>query len=205
MSAVTNALNFGLGPLQEALSAMTQELVAYVPAGVTAFVRYGVKLAQEALRKVWEAFGHSQQEEIKQETQTWFNDLLEKKSVASGLLERLYQSEHLKELVVAQITGTKVTDVSAFKRAADGLDELSARYAKIIRTLEWVMRGVGWAKSLLLSVSPWGPATAYCVYGGVLGYSVYAGGDYLDAERFDNKWLNHVVGLRAIVQRELGP
>jgi hypothetical protein len=53
-------------------------------------------------------------------------------------------------------------------------------------------------------VSPWGPTAAYCVYGGVPGYSIYAGGDYLGAERFDNKWLHHIVGLRDIVRTELG-
>jgi hypothetical protein len=98
---------------------------------------------------------------------------------------------------------TKVSDVAAFKKAADALDDLSARYAKIISTLRWVMRAIGWVKAPLLGLSPWGPLAAYSVYGGVLGYSIYAGGDYLDAAWFDNKWLNHVVGLRAIVRSQM--
>src|SRR5690349_356603 len=38
-TAITNALNFGLGPLQQALSAITQEVAAFAPTAVTTFVR----------------------------------------------------------------------------------------------------------------------------------------------------------------------
>lgn len=203
-TAVTSALNFGLGPLQAGLSAVTQEILANVPAGVSAFVRYAARLAQEAVRKLWEAFGQPEQEEIKSKTQDWFKDLLEKKNDAAALLDGLYQSVRLKEEVVAMIDTTKVTEVGPFKKAADALDDLSARYANIMKTLGWVMRAVGWAKTPLLVVTPWGPLAAYGVYGGVLGYSIYAGGDYLDAARFDSKWLNHVIGLRAVICAQMG-
>jgi hypothetical protein len=203
-TAVTGALNFGLGPLQAGLSAVTQEILAKVPAGVFAFVRYAARLAREAVRKLWEAFGQSEQEKIKSDTEGWLKDLLQNKNPAVALLDSLYQSARLKEEVIAMIDSTKVTEVGPFKRAADALDDLSARYANIAKTLGWVMRAVGWIKTPLLGFTPWGPLAAYGVYGGVLGYSVYAGGDYLDAAWFDNKWLNHVVGLRAVIRGEIG-
>jgi hypothetical protein len=203
-AAVTGALNFGLGPLQMGLSAVTQEILAKVPQGVSAFVRYAARLAQEAVRKLWEAFGQSEQQEIKSKTQSWFNDLLEKKDYAASLLDNLYQSARLKEEVVAMIDNTKVADVGPFKKAVDALDDLSARYANIMKTLGWLMRAVGWTKTPLLGVTPWGPLAAYGIFGGVLGYSIYAGGDYLDSPRFDNKWLDHVIGLRAIIRSQMG-
>jgi hypothetical protein len=203
-TAVTGALTFGLGPLEAGLSAVTQEIMAKVPEGVSAFVRYAARLAQEAVLKLWEAFGQSEQEEIKSKTQGWFKDLLEKKDYAASLLDSLYESARLKEEVVAMIDNTKVTEVGSFKKAADALDDLSSRYAHIVKTLEWVMRAVGWIRTPLLGVTPWGPMAAYGVYGGVLGYSIYAGGDYLDATRFDNKWLDHVVGLRTVIRTQMG-
>ena len=204
-TAVGGALNFGLGPLEAGLSVVTQEILAKVPEGMSAFVRCAARLAQEAVRKLWEAFGQSEREEIKSKTQSWFKDLLEKKECAASLLDGLYQSARLKEEVVAMIDKTKVTEVGPFKKAADALDDLSARYAQIMKTLAWVMRAVGWIRTPLLAVTPWGPLAAYGVYGGVLGYSIYAGGDYLDAAGFDNKWLDHVVGLRAVVRDQMGP
>jgi hypothetical protein len=51
----------------------------------------------------------------------------------------------------------------------------------------------------LLAAAPCGPIAAYAIYAGVFGYTVYSGGDYLDAQRFSGKWLDHVTGLRTIV------
>jgi hypothetical protein len=203
-AAVTGALNFGLVPLQTGLSVVTQEILAKVPVGASAFVRYAARLAREAVCKLWQAFGQSEQDEIQRETQSWFKDLLENKNPAVTLLDALYQSARLKEEVIAMINTTKITEVSHFKKAADTLEDLSARFARINKTLGWVLRAVGWIKTPLLGLPPWGPLAAYGVYGSVLGYSVYTGGDYLDVAWLDNKWLNRVSGLRGVIRTQMG-
>jgi hypothetical protein len=207
--AIAGAVNFGLGPLQTTLSAATQEVLAKVPDGVSRFVGYAARLVQEAIRKLWEAFGQSGQQEIKDNAKNWFNKLLDdakdskNKSYAASLLALLYNSAHLKDEVVGMIDSAHAQQVELYKRSADAIDALSTRHARIISTLEWVVRAVGWAKAPLATVQPWGPLAAYAVYGGVVGYAVFSGGDYLDADRFTNKWLDHVVGLRTVVRSNM--
>jgi hypothetical protein len=202
--AVSGALDFGLGPAQDLLSGIGQELLAQVPEGVSRFVRYAARMIQEALGKLWAAFGASAQDQIKEKTQGWFKEFLGKKDTVAAVLDTLYGTEQLKAGVFTTIKNTTQTDLARFREAVNALDNLSDRYAHIMEVLVWVMRAVGWIKTPLLAVSPWGPLAAYTVYGGVLGYSVYAGADYLDVEWLSGAWLDHVLGLRAQVQNRLG-
>jgi hypothetical protein len=41
--------------------------------------------------------------------------------------------------------------------------------------------------------------TTFSVYAGVIGYAVYLGGDYLDAKGFGAAWLDHVKGIRVVI------
>jgi hypothetical protein len=202
-AAIAGALNFGLGPMGTALSAVTQEVLTKLPEGVSAFVRYAAQLIQEAVRKLWAAFGESEQEEISDKTKVWFNELIKNKDYAAALLGTVYGSARLKDEVIALIDKATLAEIGPFKTAAQAIEELSARHARIMKTLEWVVRAVGWAKTPLMAAPPWGPLAAYAIYGGVLGYTIYLGGDYLDADGFGSKWLDHVVGLRALVRAQM--
>jgi hypothetical protein len=197
-NAVTGAANFGLGPAQELLSALTQEIAAKIPEGLSKLVGYAVKLIREAMLKLWNAFGEEKQKEMQDKAKSWLKELLQKPNIAAGLLERLYGAAALRTDMSKVIDGATAATAEKLNAASDQLDELLARHEKIMNTLGWVVRGVGWVKGPLTAVSPWGPAVAYGVYAGVIGYTVYLGGDYLDASGFS--WLDHVQGVRVIIK-----
>ena len=199
--AVTGAGNFGLGPAQEFLSVITQEALAAIPEKLSTFASYAVKLVREAVLKLWNAFGSEKQTELETEAHAWFKDLLDKPDIATALLGRLYQVDDLRKDIAAIIDRVPPsTSADRLNNATRQLEELLARHEKFVNTLRWVVRGIGWAKTPLLAVPPWGPAAAYGVYVGVVGYAIYLGGDYLDAKGFGAAWLDHVQGARTIIE-----
>jgi hypothetical protein len=200
LDAIAGAGNFGFGPAQELLSAITQEVAAQVPQALSTFVSYAVKLVREAVLKLWDAFGKEKQTELENESRSWFKKLLDKPDIAAALLGQLYQVDALRKDIAAAIDRAPAsTSAGKLNEATQQLDELLARHEKLVSTLGWVVRGIGWAKTPLLAVPPWGPAAAYGVYVGVVGYAIYTGGDYLDAKGFAAAWLDHVQGARAII------
>jgi hypothetical protein len=199
IKAVTGAANFGFGPAQEWLSALTQEIAAKIPEGLSKLVGYAVKLIREAILKLWNAFGEDKQKEMQDKAKSWLKDLLEKPNIAASLLERLYGAAALRTDISGVVDGATAVAAEKLNAASDQLDELLARHEKFMTTLEWIVRGVGWVKGPLTAVPPWGPAVAYGVYAGVIGYTVYLGGDYLDAKGFSAAWLDLVKGIRVVI------
>lgn len=199
--AVTGAANFGLGPVQPILSGALDEILKHLPDVVSSVLRTAARLIAEAVRKLWAAFGKEAQEEVQKEAEGWWKKVWKDGSLVSGLLLDLYQVQAINDELATLIA--KVPSGSNFNEANRKCEELVGRYAKIKSVLEWVLRALGWLKTPLLAAVPWGPVVAYTIYVAVLGYSVYSGGDYVDAERFQAAWLDHVVGVRTIVERAL--
>jgi hypothetical protein len=171
----TAVANFGFGPAQEWVSALAQEAFSKISEGLSILVRYAVRLVREALLKLWNAFGKEKQ--VQTEAQSWFEAAVGKpESIVSGLLKRVYAADALRTELDAKIKSKpSSTTAERWNKATGDLEELLARYEKLCTTLEWVVRGIGWAKTALLAVPPWGPAAAYAVYVGALGYAIYSG------------------------------
>lgn len=197
----TGVTTFGLGPAQEWASALAQE-IGDISGRLGTFVRYAVRLVREAIQKLWSAFGKDQQKEIQSEAKSWIDSVLGKpQDIVSGLLKSVYAADELRKEIADEIAGkSPSTSPEQWNKATGDLDELLARYEKSCATLEWVVRGIGWAKSALMTLSPWGPAIAYAGYVGAVGYTVYSGGDYLDAKRFSARWLDQVSGVGGIIK-----
>lgn len=202
INAMTGAANFGFGPAQQLLGIAAQEVLAQIPQTISKFVGYAVKLIREAILKLWDAFGGDKQKELQDKAKSWFKELMDKKEdFATSLLQRLYGVDDLRKEISAAIDGTSPTvTTERLNKAAEQLDELLARHEKLGKLLGWIVTGIGWAKTPLMGAPPWGPVAAYGVYAGVIGYTIYLGGDYLDSENFNSAWLDHVEGARAIVR-----
>ena len=203
-SAMSGAVNFGLGPANAALSFVNKELLSHIPEGVTFAVRTAARLVTEAIRKLWAAFGPEAQDKIQEETNGWLKEIWEKSDLVRSLLDRLYATAKLNEEVTKIVTDCQAaTSAGKFNSATRTLEELEGRYKKIIGILVWVMRAMSWLNSPLTAAAPWGPIAAYAIYAGTFGYAIYSGGDYLDADFFSGKWLDHVRGLRTTVTSSL--
>jgi hypothetical protein len=195
---MTSAVNFGLGPAKTLATGAVNEILQHLSDTVSLALRTAARLVAEAVRKLWAAFGAKAQDDIQTETQTWLKKVWNNGRLITGLLNDLYKSEDVKAELKEIIRKANVT--SDFNGVNRRCSELNARFKKIKSILDWLLRAMGWLKKFLMAAVPWGPIAAYSVYVGTIGYAICSGGDYMDAERFQATWLDHVVGIRTIVK-----
>jgi hypothetical protein len=199
IAAFTGAANFQFGPATTLLSGGLDEILRHVPDTIGLVLRNAARLIGAAVRKLWAAFGKSAQEQIQKEAESWWKDVWHDGALLTGLLLELYQTKTLNGQLSEMIANA--SEGSDFNAANRQCEALVGRFGKIKSVLKWVLKALGWLKVPLVTAAPWGPIAAYTIYVAVFGYSVYAGGDYLDTARFQTPWLNHVVGIRSVVEK----
>jgi hypothetical protein len=108
------------------------------------------------LPQLWGAFGERAQDEIKQQTETWFKKMWEKATIIVVFLRNLYETADLEtELSKLVNEAPNATDAGKFNQASRKLGELLGRYSTIKTVLQWVMRVMSWNEATLLAAQPW--------------------------------------------------
>lgn len=203
-TAITSAVTIGFVPAQQVASVLTQELLARLPDVTSHIVRHAAQLVAEALRKLQATLGETGvQQKLQEEVSGWLKDIQEKRDTVTGLLDKLYEMERIGEETRGLLPEDPgLLPAERYNEATRTLEELMARYSKTKKILGGVMRVLAFVKSALLPAVPWGPIGVYGVYTGVLAYSIFSGGDYLDWYRLgDRAWLDRVSGLRTTVSK----
>jgi hypothetical protein len=205
--AVGGVADLGLGPAHGAASVAAQEILARVPNTLSFVARRAAGLVIEAIRKLYAAIGPEQQKEVQEKTAKWLEDIQSKEDMVVSLLNKLYETERIKEETKTLIDNApQEVTAAAFNEATRTLEELTSRYGKTKGVLGGGLRVLAFAKAPLMAAVPWGPLAVYSVYLGVMGYAVYSGGDYLDWYRTgDREWLDRVKGVRSTVRQALSP
>jgi hypothetical protein len=202
---IAGLVTLGIAPIQGAVSVGAQELLVKVPDGVSLIFRRSAQLVAAAISKIQEALGQEQAENIRKRAVEWVKEFQEKPDAVSGLLNKLYEIEKISKETNACIENASAAiDYDRYNQVTESLEELQARYAKSMKLLQKVMPVLAFAKAPLLAAVPWGPVALYTAYIGILGYTIYSGGDYLDWYRTgEREWLDRVQGLRKTVREAL--
>lgn len=198
--AATGVAAVGFVPLEGAAGLGVAELLARLPEGLSAALRHAADLVLEAVRKLRAAFGQEQEAKVREQIETWFKTIQEKRDTVTGLLDKLYETRRVSEETVKLVrSAPEYVEVNQYNLATQGLEQLMGTYRRTKDVLEWAMRALNFAGKALLALMPWGPFALYAGYLATVGIAIYSGGDYLDWHRAEHEWLDHVRGLRTTV------
>lgn len=195
----TGLLEISVLPLKEAAAAVGHELLERLGERVSLVLRKAVALVVKAIEKLASLLGQDARDAAREEAVDWL-DRLKKGEVLRALLSLLYEPNRITADIREMVEGGHA-DAQALREIAARLDELSVRFAKHRRAIEWLARGLAVVRGWLLSLQPWGPLALVSAHVTALGYVVYLGGDYSDWYRTgSSKRLDFVAGVRTIVR-----
>jgi hypothetical protein len=197
-AAVTEIIMAGLSPVKHIFSGMAQDIMKHLPSAAFIFA--------EAIRKIEAVLGNNVTGQLKDEVISWFKNILGEHDTIKKLLDGLYETKRIgKEVNIFLDSAPENTQANCYNQATKTLEDLMARYAINRKIIDGIMKVLEFAKTPLLAAVPWGPAGVYGTYLGVLTFSVFSGGDYLDWYRLNEKaWLDRVSGLRTTVYNSIG-
>ncbi|MFQ5855694.1 MAG: hypothetical protein ACE5LU_08650 [Anaerolineae bacterium] len=190
--------------VKEAAAVAAQEILNKLGDSLEMVLSLAVRLLVQAYDKILKALGEDTASEARQQAARWI-EMLQSGTLFDKLLERLYQKRRILDDIeghARQATEALMSD--AFSAVLTKTGALAERFQQHRQCLEWVLRGLAFAKDWLFTIEPWGPLAVTAMYVGTLGYAVYAGGDYVDWFRTDQiQPLNRVPGLRDVVHETL--
>ncbi|WP_406699462.1 hypothetical protein V5E97_11395 [Singulisphaera sp. Ch08] len=204
-AALVGLLQVPSPPLKEAANVAAHELLKAVGDSSSALIRKAVALVAQALDKILAALGPQLRERVRAQAADWVEGLKQADAFGS-LLDRVYEFGRLKEEVVGRVDVAPAgVDVVRLDEAAKQLEALGARFHQQTNVLSQVVKGLAWGRPWILGLAPpWGPLSLTTAYVALIGYTVYAGGDYLDWYRTgDSGRMDFVVGVRSVVQRAM--
>lgn len=190
--------------LQNAVAVAAQEILDMISDEVGAILRQVARLLIQAYDKILKALGKDAASQARQQAARWLQ-MLQSGTTLNKLLERLYEKQRILEDIethARQATDALISD--AFSTALNETRALAERFQRQRQSVEWTLRGLAFLRDRLLTIEPWGPLAVTAVYVSTLGYTVYAGGDYVDWFRTEQiQPLNRVSGLRDVVRETL--
>jgi hypothetical protein len=198
----------GLGtigaPLHDVASVGAQEILAQLPAGLSALVRWAARLVVEAVRKLQAALGSAEHAEERKQILEWWGELT--RDLPGFLLEKLYETPRIAAETKQLVTPPETTPAQRYHQAVGELEALLGGYGTTTNVLDWTLRILAYVKGPVAAAGPWGALAVGGSYLGVLAYALYSGGDYLDWYRLgDQTWLDRVKGLRTCVHDAMTP
>ncbi len=202
--AISGLVALEAAPVKEAAAVAAQEILNKIGDGLGTVLRQAARLLVQAYDKILKALGKDVASDARQQAARWLQ-MLQSGTVFEKLLEQLYEKQRI--LRDIETHARKASDAlmsDAFSTVLSETRDLAERFQQQRRSIEWVLRGLAFAKDWLFTVEPWGPLAVTAMYVGTLGYTVYAGGDYVDWFRTDRiQPLDRVLGLRDVVRETL--
>lgn len=202
--AISGLVALPADQVEEAAAVAVQEILNMVTDSLGTIVRRAALLLVRAYDKVLKALGQEAASEVRQQATRWIQ-MLESETTLERLLWGLYERQRILENIQARAQQAPQALMSdAFSAVLSEMHDLSERFRQQRQSIEWVLRGLAFTKGWLFTIEPWGPLAVTAMYVSTLGYTVYAGGDYVDWFRTEQiQPLKRVPGLRDIVRETL--
>lgn len=190
--------------VKEAAAVAAQEILNMISDSVGAILRQAARLLIQAYDKILKALGQDAASEARQQAAQWIQKL-QSGTLLNELLERLYEKQRiLEDIEVHAKKATQALMSEPFSAVLGETRALAERFQQHRRSIEWILRGLAFAKDWLLAIEPWGPLAVTATYVGTFGYAVYTGGDYVDWFRTGHvQPLDRIPGLRDVVRNTL--
>lgn len=201
---ISGVITLPTDEITAAAAVAVQEILNLISDDIGAVLRRVAQLLVQAYDKILKALGQDMASQARQQAAKWI-ETLQSGTMLNQLVERLYEKQRILDDVEAHARQATERLVSgALFTALDETRALVERFQRQRQSLEWVLRGLAFAKDRLFGIQPWGPLGVTAMYVGTLGYAVYAGGDYVDWFRTgDIRPLNRIPGLRDVVHETL--
>lgn len=204
--ALSGLVTLPAAPVKQAAAVAAQELLNKIGDGLGTVLRQAARLLVEAYDKILKALGKDAASDARQQAARWIQ-MLQTGTLFDKLLQRLYEKQRILEDIEAHARKAGEALMSdAFSTVLSETRDLAERFQQHRSSIEWVLRGLAYARGWLFAIEPWGPLAVTATYVGSLGYVVYAGGDYVDWFRTEQiQPLDRVPGLRDVVRETLKP
>lgn len=193
-----------IAQVHEAAAVASSEIISALDDQISAVMRRVAQLLVQAYDKILRTFGRDLASKTRRQAAQWIQTL-QSGTMLNQWLDQLYQKPRILHDIEAHaesIAGVLLSP--ALETALQEARGLAERFQRQHRTLEWLLRGLNFVKERLVDFQPWGPLGVIGIYVGTLGYTVYAGGDYVDWFRTERiQPLNRVPGLRTVVRQAL--
>lgn len=203
--AISGLLALQAAPIKEAAAVAAQEILSKIGDGLGTVLRQAARLLVQAYDKILKALGKDAASDARKQAARWIQ-MLQSGTLFDTLLQGLYEKQRILEDI--EVHASQATDAlmsNAFSVALNEASTLAERFRQHRRSIEWILRGLAFAKARLFTIEPWGPLAVTAMYVGTLGYTVYAGGDYVDWFRTERiQPLDRIPGLRDVVREALG-
>jgi hypothetical protein len=161
-------------------------------------IKKAVKLLLKGIEKALAVFG-SNSDAARKKVADWAKDV--DTDHVSAWLGRLYHVDDVKARIAKIVEDSANASDEQRKSAADSAAKLASKLGKQMRVISLLSKALGYAKAWLMTLQPYGPLGVATGCAAAVGYSVYAGWDYLDAGGAE--WLNLVAGVPAVVDEAL--
>jgi len=204
--ALSGLVALQAAPVKQAAAVAAQELLNKIGDGLGTVLRQAARLLVEAYDKILKALGKDAASDARQQAARWIQ-MLQAGTLFEKLLQRLYEKQRILEDIEAHARKAEEALMSeAFSTVLNETRDLAERFQQHRSSMEWILRGLAFAKDWLFTIEPWGPLAVTATYVAGLGYVVYAGGDYVDWFRTEQTQpLERVPGLREVVRETLKP
>jgi hypothetical protein len=211
-------LKKGVALVNKDLADLIDKVVAGFNALLNRLTTAAMRLLLQAYDWVLALIGKDSEQAARQKVQEWIDTLRQshqqagdEDTLASQLVEQIYATKAINDLVSQWLVAASQIDVSAINQTTDAVDALSARYEAKIDQVSSFLKVASVARSLPLPVDklPYVQLVVAAVVLGLLGYTLYSGYDYVDSgsvtffKRFQVHIPDRVEGVSITVQKAL--
>ena len=200
-TAVSGLLVLGLGQVAQAAGIVGMDLAQAL--GITEKVTrlYGLvqDYALSAYNGLVALFGPAIAQTAAQQALAWLNHIAAGNQLEK-LLAQLYSTQLTADHLVEVVTQSQ-KDLGSFAAAIQGIDGLNAAFKEQMGLLDKLLQGFRLIGGAAVAAIPQATVLMAVAYLVIVAYAVFAGADYVDAQRL--KILNRVPGVRQVVQQAL--
>lgn len=204
-NALGGLVQLGPDALLGAFGQAADRLLSKVYAAAQRFVRAAVKMIVKAVSKLLRLLGP-----LEPKVRKWLGEKLAGLTgdkLTGWAVDAVLETPRLRDDVAQRIAAASATaDRDRLDAASAEVGSLAARFGRHKFVIEVLAKVLGWVAPKLVALATWAAAAVAGVYVLILGYGVWAGGDYLDwyRTRVDGR-LDMVDGVRTTVVAALSP
>jgi len=185
--------------LLEAVRLVGGDIAERLGEGFSRLMQSAVRYVLAAYDKVALLLGAEKMTEIRERILAWIEDLKEGE-LFPDLVEKLFQTEALKEEVAGWLAASSAADATLGETRAT-VEQLDAAFASKMELADKIIASLALVKLLPPAMTPVGRLVIAAIYLGLVGYVVFTGYDHVDSDRY--RLIDRVSGVRQVAQEAL--